>query len=101
LILEVGLGTGVLDTPFSSFGYLATSSLVKSAWSFLSQYDLQLKHDIVLPSFRESDTPIMTFFILWECQLRLYFAPRSAAYFYKCIAFLSSPVLCIKIVNLE
>jgi hypothetical protein len=36
LILEVGMGSDALDTSFSTFGYHATNSLVKSTWYFLS-----------------------------------------------------------------
>jgi hypothetical protein len=63
LIIEVGIGEDVLSTPYQTTGALATQSLVKKTWEFLSAHGMTLKHDINIDSFRYGDTPIMTLFV--------------------------------------
>lgn len=63
LILEVGVGDKILDHPYNRFHILATNSLIKFTWKFLSDNELSLCYDITLPSFRLGDTPILAFFL--------------------------------------
>jgi len=63
LLLEVGISNNLHDLPYSKLSCLATSSLVKSTWNFLSTHDLTLKYEIKIPPSRINDQPIMKLFI--------------------------------------
>lgn len=49
LILELGMGTNLLQIPFNLTGHIATDSLIKSSWEFLYNNNFQLKHNINFP----------------------------------------------------
>ncbi len=63
LLLEVGVSNNLHDLPYSKLSCLATSSLIKSTWNFLSTHDLTLKYEIKIPPSRINDQPIMKLFI--------------------------------------
>jgi hypothetical protein len=62
LIVEVGIGDDVLDYPYYQLCFLATKSLIKSTWQYLSKHQLRLLHDIKTPPLREGDLPLMRIF---------------------------------------
>lgn len=63
LQLEVGLSTLVLNSDYTTFGYLATDSWMKSLWGFLSLYHIRIEVECPIPSLcRERDSYIMEAF---------------------------------------
>jgi hypothetical protein len=62
MILEVGVGMDIFQYSYHELQYLATSSLVKSTWETLSEYNLTLKHDITIPLPQVGDVPLMQLF---------------------------------------
>lgn len=58
LIIEVGVGESVLYQNYCALHFLATPSLIRHTWQFLSEYNITLKHDIKFSSFRSGDLPL-------------------------------------------
>jgi hypothetical protein len=53
-VMELGLPSGYQDISF-----LATNSLIKSSWQFLSENEITLKHNITIPLYQEHEKPTM------------------------------------------
>jgi hypothetical protein len=62
-IIEVGVGNTILEKSYRSLHFLATPSLIKNTWQFLSDHNITLKHDIRLLPFRVGYIPIMSLFL--------------------------------------
>ena len=66
--IEVGLGC-IFEAPFSTYGFLLTTSLVKSIWEFISMNEIVLEGEIAHPELqRIGDEYLMKIFVestLW------------------------------------
>jgi hypothetical protein len=62
MLLEVGIGQDIFRFPYHDLQHLATASLIKSTWAFLSTSNLHLHHNIVIPLPRNNNTPIILLF---------------------------------------
>ncbi len=62
MILEVGMGTDILQLNPQVIQLLATDTLIKSTCLFLLQHNIELKHDISMPPLRNGDQIIMKAF---------------------------------------
>jgi hypothetical protein len=61
LIVETGFDNNTLNIPYHDISFLATNSLVKATWQFLSENEITMKHNINIPRKRENDMPLMQF----------------------------------------
>jgi hypothetical protein len=68
LIIETGFGNNTLNIPYQYTSFLATDSLIKSTWQFLSENDITLKHNVTTPTYRENDKPLMQ--VLYDSGVR-------------------------------
>jgi len=59
LLLEVGVSSRISMLDYDQLSILASPSLVKSTWKFLSEYQIHLEHDLQISSPRVNDQPIM------------------------------------------
>lgn len=62
MILEVGVGTDILQYNYNDLQHLAKPLLIKSTWETLSENNLKRTHDISIPLPRADDTPLMQLF---------------------------------------
>jgi hypothetical protein len=63
LYVELGVSMDLHEISYQHMSALATNSLVKSSWYFLSTYDIKLAHDIKIEGQRKGDKPIMEIFL--------------------------------------
>ncbi len=64
LLLEVGVSSRISMLDYDQLSILASPSLVKSTWKFLSEYQIHLEHNLQISSPRINDQPIMSVILL-------------------------------------
>ena len=57
--VEVGSGQDVWKTDFYTYGHLATQSLAKATWHFMTEGHIEMTHPVWIPHLRENDSFII------------------------------------------